>query len=559
MRRGNLIGAAVLAALVVLALPASALGLGPLSSFGTFGSGVGQLARPGNVAIGSDGSAYVADYDNNRIAVFSPAGIFERAFGAGVIDSAEALQVCTMATLCRAGNAGEGAGAMDRPVDLAFGPEGDLFVADQNNNRVDVFSAGGAFVRAFGREVAVSRAADICTAVTGCKKGATGGSSGALDLPQGLAFGPGRDLYVADTNDARIAVFTPESAFVRAFGKEVNEGPGDADVCTALCRKGKLGEGAGEMSAPYDLVAGPGGLLAVTDRGNNRVDVFSAEGSFVRAFGAEVNAEIGGGDVCASECKQGEATGSAGALAGPTAAAADASGNLYVADTGNNRVAELSFTGAFIRAFGEGVLDGAEAFQVCGAGAECQLGLKGTIAGSTPEPFGVAVDCRGSVYVVEEDEATGFARVELFGDVAVPPPCTQAGESVRVTLRKFVPSSRFRLRVELNPQRGTATAVVIAPPAGEVLLRGSEIRRLAKLSVPHGSAGPTKCSPSGRCTRRDGPSGARLSIKPVGEAKLKLNETGEVKVRLNVTYTPDGGAPRTKHRTLTLRKPLKSR
>jgi DNA-binding beta-propeller fold protein YncE len=547
-------GVVMLAALAGLVLPAGALGFAPLSSFGAFGSGVGQLDTPGNIAIGPEGSAYVADYENNRIAVFSSAGIFERAFGEGVVDGSEALQVCTTATGCLVGKADGSAGAMDLPEDIAFGPDGDVYVADQNNNRVDVFTPSGTFLRAFGREVEASGSGGVCTAATGCRAGVKDGSAGALSGPEGLAFGAGGDLYVADSSDERVDVFTPTGTFVRAFGAEVKIGGGD--VCTAECQGGTAGPGAGEMSLPYDVVAGPGGLLAVTDSNNNRVDVFTSEGAFVRAFGKEVDSGLGGGDICTTECRQGVADGAAGSLDGPTADTVDAGGNLYIADTGNNRVGQFSFSGAFIRAFGEGVLDGDEAFQVCAGGAECQAGLKGTIAGSTPEPFGVAVDCRGGVDVVEVNRGVGmdFARVERFGDVAVPPPCTQPEEAVRVSLRKFAPSNHFRLRIHLNPKRGTATATVLAS-AGIVVLRGAGVRRFAKRIVPSGTRVPKTCRKrkgTGHCVQRQ-PNSATLPIRPIGKAKRALEEAGQAEVRIQVTFTPTGGTPATKHRTLTVR------
>ncbi len=541
---------AVLAALAALVLPAGALGFAPLSGFGTSGGGVGQLSEPGGIAIGPDGSAFVADFENNRIAVFSPEGIFERAFGEGVVDGAEALQVCTTATGCLPGKAAASAGALKLPADVAFGPEGDLYVVDQNNNRVDVFTPAGAFLRAFAKEVEGPGLGGVCTAVSGCQAGAGDGSSGALLRPKGLAFGPSGDVYVADTNDERIAVFTAAGAFIRAFGENV--GLGGGNVCTDECQQGTAGTASGQMDAPHDVVAGPGDLLAVTDGGNDRVDVFTSAGAFIRAFGKEVN--IGGGDVCTTACKQGAESGVAGGLNEPTAASVDAAGNLYVADRTNNRIDEFSFSGAFIRAFGEGVLDGAEAFQVCASGAECQVGLQGTAAGSTPEPHGVAVDCRGGIYVVEENKETGFARVERFGDVAIPPPCTQPDEAVRVSLRKFAPSNRFRLRIHLNRKRGTATATVLAP-SGIVILRGTGIRRFAKRTVSSKSVRSKACfrRVKGSCAPHQPKSGARLPILPVGNAKRTLEASGQAKVRIQVTFTPTGGTPRTKHKRLTLR------
>jgi DNA-binding beta-propeller fold protein YncE len=499
MRRGS----SLIAVLVVLAFPAGAGAFGPVSSFGGFGSGVGQLDEPGNLAIGAEGAAYVADFENNRIDVFSPQGLFVRAFGEGVVDGAEALQVCTTATACLAGKASSAPGGMSGPEDVAFGADGQLYVADRNNDRIEVFTPEGAFVRAFG--------------------------GGELAGPEGVGFGSTGELYVADSGHDRVAVFTSSGSFAREFGTS--------------------GEGSGQLEGPHDVVESGGGLVAVSDEESNRVDVFSAAGTFVRAFGAEV--DVGGGDVCTTSCKKGDASEASGGLTNPSALAIDATGNLYVADTGNDRVSQFTLGGTFIRAFGEGVLDGATAFQLCGSGAECQAGLPGTIAGATPEPHGVAIDCRGAVYVTEQHEAPDFARVERFGDVAAPPPCTQAEEAVKVTLRKTESVRRLKFRIKLHPKRGTATVFVnVAPLGGQLYLHGKGIQPVSRKARRHGCLKRRVRGRGSTCSSLF----VQMPVRPTQPTRDALLATGEAKVRMVLTYTPFSGDSATKRKTLVLRK-----
>jgi NHL repeat len=496
MRRGS----SLIVVLVVLVFPAGAAAFGPVSSFGGFGSGVGQLDEPGSLAIGAEGAAYVADSKNNRVDVFSPQGDFLRAFGEGVVDGAEALQVCTTATACLPGKASFASGGMNGPEDVAFGPDGQLYVADRNNSRIEVFTPEGAFLRDFGE--------------------------GELEEPEGIGFSSAGQLYVADTENDRVAVFMSSGSFVREFGAS--------------------GEGAGELEGPHDVAESAGGLVAVSDDENNRIDVFTSAGAFVRAFGAEV--EVGGGDICTTNCKKGDASEASGGLENPSALALDVTGNLYVADTGNDRLAQFTLGGTFVKAFGEGVLDGAEAFQLCGSGAECQAGLPGTIAGATPEPHGVAIDCRGAVYVTEEHEAPDFARVERFGDLAAPPPCTQTEEVVKVTLRKTESIRRLKLRIKLHPKRGTATALVsVAPLGGWLFLHGKGIRSVTRKARP-----PACHAPRGaKCAY--GPF-VSLPVRPTAGTTAKLDTSGEAKVRMVLTYKPLTGSPATKRKTFILRK-----
>lgn len=85
-------------------------------------------------------------------------------------------------------------------------------------------------------------------------------------------------------------------------------------------------------------------------------------------------------------------------------------GNVFVADAGNNRVSEFSPLGGFVRAWGWGVLDGSPELQVCTAESGCRIGIAGTEPGQFTEPSGVAVDAAGDVYILDSENR----RVEKF-------------------------------------------------------------------------------------------------------------------------------------------------
>src|ERR1700733_11693142 len=73
---------------------------------------------------------------------------FVKAYGWGVLDDANQFETCT--TTCEEGFSGAGAGEFQTPNDVATNSSGDVYVADNENSRIDEFSAAGAFMKAYG-------------------------------------------------------------------------------------------------------------------------------------------------------------------------------------------------------------------------------------------------------------------------------------------------------------------------------------------------------------------------------------------------------------------------
>ncbi|HEX8120887.1 MAG TPA: choice-of-anchor D domain-containing protein [Solirubrobacteraceae bacterium] len=373
------------------------------------GGAAGQLNNPAGLTI-SGGEVYVADSSNYRIGVFSTAGVFSRAFGKSVWGASPF--VCTTATGCGPGAAGGSAGQLNLPLGVAVAG-GEAYVADQSNNRIGVYAASGAFSRAFGKAVnAGSGNPDVCTLATTCRTGTGGSAAGQLSQPAAVAVASGA-VYVADQNNQRISVFATDGTFLRAFGKNVNPGPGNADLCTAAttCQSGTLGGAAGQLDNPVALAVS-GSEVYVTDQGNRRVSVFGTDGTFLRAFGKDVNPGSGNPDICtaATACRFGSQGAADGQLSGPFGVTVSG-GEVYVADHFNARVSVYSTAGVFARAFGKAVNAGTSGNpDICTTTTGCRAGSQGGAAGQISFPSGVAVG-DGAVYVAERYNA----RVSVFG------------------------------------------------------------------------------------------------------------------------------------------------
>jgi len=219
---------------------------------GTVSPAAGALSQPYGIAIDqSTGAVYVSSQANRRVDVFSAAGSFEGAIGWNVnaATPAEELQFCTIATGCKAGVAGAAAGQLSNleASGVAVDPtDGDIYVSDFGNLRLAEYSVvvgtegkvtGATFVRAIGWKVNAGAPAgelQVCTAVTGCQKGASGGGAGQFlkENPGSIAVDSTGSIYTTNvkytgscsTKEAcGVLKFNPDGTFKEAFGPTAGE------------------------------------------------------------------------------------------------------------------------------------------------------------------------------------------------------------------------------------------------------------------------------------------------------------------------------------------------
>ena len=112
-------------------------GTTPRRTVGSAGSGRGQFNAPGGVAVASNGDLFVADFYNQRVQRLRADGSFVRQWGT-------------------TGETGVGAGRFNYPTDAALGPDGTLYVADGYNDRVQAFAPDGEFSHKWGGPFAVN-------------------------------------------------------------------------------------------------------------------------------------------------------------------------------------------------------------------------------------------------------------------------------------------------------------------------------------------------------------------------------------------------------------------
>jgi len=236
------------------------------------------------------------------------------------------------------GKEGSGEGQFDRPAGVAVDTNGDLWVVDMGNARVEKFNKKGEFIFAFGKEgsgegqfkypagIAVDSNGNVWVADAFNNRvekfnedgeflfeiKETGAEEGQFFGPEGVAVDAGDNVWVADTYKSRLLKFDEEGEFLEAVGSQ--------------------GTKPGQLGNPTDIEIGPEGNIWVSEWSNQRISQFNEAGEFVQLFG-----EAGSGD---------------GQFERPDAINVDENGNVWVLDEGNARVQHFNEEGTYLGKFG---------------------------------------------------------------------------------------------------------------------------------------------------------------------------------------------------------------
>jgi DNA-binding beta-propeller fold protein YncE len=280
------------------------------ASWGIAGRGPRYVTRPGAVAVDGSGAVYIADTWAHRVQKLAPDGSYLGQWG--YISARSGFAAPNIFD-----------GQFQFPTGIAYDPRLDqVWVADTDNNRVQAFTSGGAWIATFGGQ-------------------APGSAPGQFDRPAAVAVGPAGDVFVADRGNDRIqkrdagtGAWTTVSAQGHPLDapSAVAAGEGGLYVADAGGVTRITATAADRVDGPAPGFAGPGGLwltgqhLYVSDTGNNRVVRQDLRSGQWTTFGDEGNG--------------------AGTFLGPLGLATDPGESvLYVADQLNNRVERFSMSG----------------------------------------------------------------------------------------------------------------------------------------------------------------------------------------------------------------------
>jgi len=304
------------------------------------GAATARFSRPTGVALDSSGNVYVADAVNHRIRKITEDG-----------------GTWTVSTLAGSGTAGyqDGGAATARfnwPYGVALDSSGNVYVADRYNNRIrKITQTGGTW--------AVSTLAGSGTA--GYQDG--GAAAAWFSDPTGVALDSSGDVYVAEYGNDRIRKITQTGGTwtVSTLGGSGARGYQDGAAADA------------RFNNPTRVAVDSSGNVYVADFANNRIRKITQTGEVSTLAGSGTQGHQDGGAASAQ-------------FNSPYGVAVDSSGNVYVADAGNNRIRKITRTGEVSTLAGSGT-------------AGYQDDATATVQFNSP--YGVALDSSGNVYVAD--------------------------------------------------------------------------------------------------------------------------------------------------------------
>jgi len=270
-----------------------------------------SLNYPTGVALGPDGSLYIADIFNNRIRRVGPDGIITTVAGNGL-----------------GGFSGDGGPAtlaeISNPTDVTLGPDGSLYIADYWNHRI----------RRVGPDGIISTVAGSGTGYIGAFSGDGGPATAArLNAPTSVTAGPDGSLYIVDSYNLRIRRVGPDGIINTVAGDGYRGSPSDGVPATAA-----------SLDEPRGVALGSDGSLYIAGIGNSTIHRVGPDGiiTFVAGSGGVGLFSGDGGPATEAE------------LYGPMSVAVRPDGSLYIADTYHARIRRVGPDGIITTVAGNG-------------------------------------------------------------------------------------------------------------------------------------------------------------------------------------------------------------
>ncbi len=267
---------------------------------------------------------------------------------------------------------------LNTPIAVALDSSGNIYIADSANNRIRKVTRSTGKISTIAGNGAIQYAGDGGAA-----------TSASLNTPYGVAVDAAGNVYIAD--------------FLNHAVRKVNSS-GNISTVAGTGIFGFSGDGgpgaSAQLNRPFGLAVDSAGNLFIADSNNYCVRKLDTSGNISTVAGVATNSGFSGDGGPATQAKMGS----------PYGIAVDSAGNLYIADSGNNRIRKVS----------NGIMT-----TVAGTSAAGFSGDGGAaVSAKLSRPFGVSVDASGNLFISDY----GNYRVRLV-----------SGTGVITTLAGFAP------------------------------------------------------------------------------------------------------------------------
>jgi trimeric autotransporter adhesin len=415
---------------------------------GSISTIAGTLGTPGYSGDGGPATSAELNYPN-AVFVDASADIFIADTDNFVIREVTAGNINTIIgnnTPSYSGDGGTAVNAeLNSPAGAVTDAAGDIFIADSANSAIREVVAGSGDIQT------VAGSMTACSSSTAtCGDGGLA-TSAQLNTPQGVFLDAAGNIYIADTEDNRIRAVNAGAASI--IIASVTIPPGDIATVAGNGTGGYSGDSgpaiSAELSNPYGVFVDAAGNIFIADTGNNVIREVSTSGTITTVAGN--NAEC---SPATSPCGDGGAAISA-QLSSPAGVFLDAAEDIFIADTFDNRIREVTASNGVINTVaGNGTRgyagDGAPATQA-----------------NLDSPYGLSVDLSGDIFIADSENSVIREVVAANGNIE-----TIAGNNTP----GFSGDGLQATSAELNSPSG-----VFAAAAGNLFVADTENERIREL------------------------------------------------------------------------------